>query len=154
MKKVSVIALFLILALCLTGAASAAPKYKLLFGHTLTENDAFHKGMVAWAEAVAKDTNGEKEKASLREIGSNLKTSGWALAFPFLLLFGLRLGIFTTSECGAFACMYALFVGVFIYRKLNWRVFVETMRRAILDNGGIMLAFPQFVMFIPNLIFG
>lgn len=50
--------------------------------------------------------------------------------------------------------MYALFVGVFIYRKLNWRVFVETMRRAILDNGGIMLAFPQFVMFIPNLIFG
>lgn len=80
-----------------------------------------------------------KEKASLREIGSNLKTSGWALAFPFLLLFGLRLGIFTTSECGAFACMYALFVGVFIYRKLNWRVFVETMRRAILDNGGIML---------------
>lgn len=93
MKKVSVIALFLILALCLTGAASAAPKYKLLFGHTLTENDAFHKGMVAWAEAVAKDTNGEKEKASLREIGSNLKTSGWALAFPFLLLFVLRLGI-------------------------------------------------------------
>lgn len=61
MKKVSVIALFLILALCLTGAASAAPKYKLLFGHTLTENDAFHKGMVAWAEAVAKDTNGEVE---------------------------------------------------------------------------------------------
>ena len=55
MKKVSVIALFLILALCLTGAASAAPKYKLLFGHTLTENDAFHKGMVAWAEAVAKE---------------------------------------------------------------------------------------------------
>ena len=80
-----------------------------------------------------------KKKASLREIGSNLKTSGWALAFPFLLLFGLRLGIFTTSECGAFACMYALFVGIFIYRKLNWRVFVETMRRAILDNGGIML---------------
>ena len=87
MKKVSVIALFLILALCLTGAASAAPKYKLLFGHTLTENDAFHKGMVAWAEAVAKDTNGEKEKASLREIGSNLKTSGWALAFPQFVMF-------------------------------------------------------------------
>ena len=87
MKKVSVIALFLILTLCLTGAASAAPKYKLLFGHTLTENDAFHKGMVAWAEAVAKETNGEKEKASLREIGSNLKTGGWALAFPQFVMF-------------------------------------------------------------------
>ena len=80
-----------------------------------------------------------KHKASAAEIGRNLKTSGWALAFPFLLLFGLRLGIFTTSECGAFACMYAIFVGVFIYRKLSWRVFVTTMRQAILDNGGIML---------------
>ena len=80
-----------------------------------------------------------EEKASAAEIGHNLKTSGWALAFPFLLLFGLRLGIFTTSECGAFACMYAIFVGIFVYRKLTWGVFVETMRRAILDNGGIML---------------
>ena len=79
------------------------------------------------------------KKASAAEIGHNLKTSGWALAFPFLLLFGLRLGIFTTSECGAFACMYAIFVGIFVYRKLTWGVFVETMRRAILDNGGIML---------------
>lgn len=79
------------------------------------------------------------EKAKASEIFSNLKTSCWALAFPFLLLFGLRLGIFTTSECGAFACMYALLVGIFVYRKLTPEVFLETMRSAILDNGGIML---------------
>ncbi|MGN0775450.1 MAG: TRAP transporter large permease [Candidatus Ventricola sp.] len=79
------------------------------------------------------------ERAKLSDILENLKSSIWALAFPFLLLFGLRLGIFTTSECGAFACAYAVFVGVFIYKKLDGETFFDTMRRAILDNGGIML---------------
>lgn len=80
-----------------------------------------------------------EKKATLGEIGENLKTSIWALIFPFLLLFGLRLGLFTTAECGAFACAYAVFVGVFIYKKLDGETFFDTMRSAILDNGGIML---------------
>lgn len=80
-----------------------------------------------------------EKRASLSDILQNLKSSIWALAFPFLLLFGLRLGIFTTSECGAFACAYAAFVGVLVYRKLDGPTFFDTMRRAILDNGGIML---------------
>lgn len=80
-----------------------------------------------------------EKKATLGEIGENLKTSIWALIFPFLLLFGLRLGLFTTAECGAFACAYAVFVGVFIYKRLDGETFFDTMRSAILDNGGIML---------------
>ncbi len=61
MKKTTGILLALALVLvCMAGTASAA-SYKLLFGHTLTENDAFHKAMVAWADAVKQDTNGEVE---------------------------------------------------------------------------------------------
>ena len=62
MKKIAIatLAIALVLTLMLASTASAA-SYKLLFGHTLTENDAFHKAMVAWAEAVKADTNGEVE---------------------------------------------------------------------------------------------
>lgn len=62
MKKIAIatLAIALVLTLMLASTASAA-SYKLLFGHTLTENDTFHKAMVAWAEAVKADTNGEVE---------------------------------------------------------------------------------------------
>lgn len=80
-----------------------------------------------------------EKRATIKEILQNLKVSWWALIFPILLLVGLRMGLFTCAECGAFACAYALFVGVFVYKQLGWNVFLETMRSAILDNGGIML---------------
>lgn len=61
MKKITRVALVLALVLCCTVSTASAASYKLLFGHTLTENDTFHKAMVEWAEAVKADTNGEVE---------------------------------------------------------------------------------------------
>jgi TRAP-type C4-dicarboxylate transport system substrate-binding protein len=39
-------------------APGAAQKYQLRFGHTLTEQDLFHKGYEVWAEKVLAATNG------------------------------------------------------------------------------------------------
>jgi tripartite ATP-independent transporter DctM subunit len=95
---------------------------------------------VVWATSVRAGYKPVRERrATAREIGHNLKTSWWALIFPILLLFGLRLGIFTASEVGAFACAYAMFVGAFVYKELNWTNFKRTMHGAIIDVGGIML---------------
>lgn len=81
----------------------------------------------------------EREKRSpLREILKALKDSSWALFFPFLLLFGLRLGIFTPSEIGSFACIYAIIIGAFVYRELTWKKFLETIEASIRDIGAIM----------------
>jgi tripartite ATP-independent transporter DctM subunit len=78
------------------------------------------------------------QRASLREIASSLKETVWALVFPFLLLFGIRMGLFTPSEVGAFACVYAVVVGVFVYRELDWKKFVETLEITVMDVGAIM----------------
>lgn len=95
---------------------------------------------VVWLTSVKAGYKPVREKrATAREIGHNLKTSWWALVFPILLLVGLRLGIFTASEVGAFACMYAILVGTFVYKQLNWKNFKHTMHGAIIDVGGIML---------------
>lgn len=95
---------------------------------------------VVWLTSVKAGYKPVREKrATAREIGHNLKTSWWALVFPILLLVGLRLGIFTASEVGAFACMYAILVGTFVYKQLNWKNFKQTMHGAIIDVGGIML---------------
>lgn len=43
----------------------------------------------------------------------------WALLLPFIILFGLRLGVFTPTEAGVIAAVYALFVATVIYRELK-----------------------------------
>jgi len=79
-----------------------------------------------------------KTRSSLREIAGSLAETVWALVFPLLLLIGIRFGLFTPSEVGAFACVYAVLVGVFVYRELKWKNFVETVRVTIRDIGAIM----------------
>lgn len=76
--------------------------------------------------------------ASLREIGKAILDSIWALLFPVILLVGIRVGLFTASEGGAFAVAYAIFVGLFIYRELTWSSFKEAVMESVRDVGVIM----------------
>ena len=78
-------------------------------------------------------------KLTIREIIENLKQSIWALLFPIILIVGIRFGVFTPSESGAFAVVYALVVGKFVYKKLNWENFKEALITTLKDNGAIML---------------
>ncbi|AEJ60671.1 TRAP dicarboxylate transporter, DctM subunit [Spirochaeta thermophila DSM 6578] len=79
-----------------------------------------------------------ERRASLKEIFSSLGETIWALIFPILLLVGLRMGIYTPSEVGAFACVYGIFVGVFVYKELTWKKFLETLRTTANDVGAVM----------------
>ena len=50
----------------------------------------------------------------------------WAMLFPILLILLIRFGIMSPTESGAFACAYALFVGIVIYKELNWKTMMDT----------------------------
>ncbi len=43
----------------------------------------------------------------------------WALGLPFIIIFGLKFGIFTPTEAGVVAAVYSLFVATVIYRELK-----------------------------------
>lgn len=45
----------------------------------------------------------------------------WALVMPFGIVGGLKFGVFTPTEAGVAACVYAFFVGAFVYRELGVR---------------------------------
>ena len=79
-----------------------------------------------------------EHRAGIREILGSLAETIWALVFPILLLVGIRFGLFTPSEVGAFACVYAVLVGIFVYRELTWRRLVETLKVTVSDIGAIM----------------
>lgn len=76
---------------------------------------------------------------SWKEIRTELKKSVWALIFPLILIIGIRFGLFTPTEAGAFAVGYAILVGVFVYKELTWDGFLAALKDSFIDNGGIIL---------------
>ncbi|MBA2556910.1 MAG: TRAP transporter large permease [Chloroflexi bacterium] len=63
----------------------------------------------------------------------------WALMMPVLLIVGLRLGVFTPTELGAVAAVYALLVGVVIHREIPIREIPAVFREAVLTSSVVML---------------
>jgi tripartite ATP-independent transporter DctM subunit len=81
----------------------------------------------------------EAPKLSMGELIRNLKESVWALLFPVILIVGIRFGLFTPSESGAFAVVYAMIIGKFVYKELTWQNFKDALITTLKDNGAIML---------------
>ena len=75
---------------------------------------------------------------SFKVILSSFLGSIWALLFPVILIVGLRMGFLVPSEAGAFASVYAIFVGIAVYRELTWEKFISAIKLTILDVGMIM----------------
>ena len=73
------------------------------------------------------------------EILAAVWESKWALLFPIVLIVGIRYGLFTPSEAGAFAVAYAILIGVFVYRQLTLTKLHEALRQSLTDTGMIML---------------
>lgn len=57
-----------------------------------------------------------------------------ALVLPVVIVGGVRFGVFTATEAGAIAMVYALFCGTFLYRQLTGRTFVAAVREAVFDT--------------------
>lgn len=95
--------------------------------------------IAVWIAAVQRGYAPErKTRPSVREVGTALRAGIWAILFPVFLLFGLRLGVFTPSEIGAFAVIYALVIGVLIYRQLSQKSFMEALEGSVMDVGSVM----------------
>lgn len=81
----------------------------------------------------------DAKRPTWREIRASLEKSIWALLFPLILIVGIRFGLFTPTEAGAFAVVYALVIGIFVYKELTWKGFLTALKDSFIDNGGIIL---------------
>ena len=78
-------------------------------------------------------------RPSLKEIAKTFVDCIWAFLFPVILIVGLRFGMFTPSEAGAFACVYAIVIGTIVYRQFSWKKMIQTLESTVVDMGMIML---------------
>lgn len=56
------------------------------------------------------------------EISLFQRTKGalWAICMPLIILGGIYLGIFSPTESAGIACVYAMFVTLYVYREMSW----------------------------------
>jgi tripartite ATP-independent transporter DctM subunit len=68
----------------------------------------------------------------LKDLLAAIRSASWALVLPVIIIVGLKLGVFTPTEAGVVAAVYALFVSTVVYRELKWKhlygVFVGASR--------------------------
>lgn len=78
-------------------------------------------------------------KAKPKEIFKQGIDSLWALLFPFGIIFGLRIGIFTPSEAGAVAVFYCIIIGKFVYKELGKHHIIPVLKETILGTSSVVL---------------
>ena len=80
--------------------------------------------MMITVAIIAKKRNYPQTREKFPPIKEVLKQafiSFWGLFFPFGIILGMRFGMFTPSEGGAFAVLYCFVIGKLVYKKLSFR---------------------------------
>src|SRR5690625_2292528 len=79
------------------------------------------------------------EPQTLKEIWKSFLGAIWALVMTFIILFGILGGFFTPTEASIVAVIYALIIGMFVYRELPIKKIPEIMLSTITTTASIML---------------
>ncbi|MDR1786682.1 MAG: TRAP transporter large permease [Spirochaetaceae bacterium] len=75
---------------------------------------------VVWFFVSRKDAiKTDAPKPTVKETVRTFLAGLWALLLPVIIIVGLRGGIFTATEAGVVAVVYALLVGMCVYRELK-----------------------------------
>lgn len=72
-------------------------------------------------------------------LGRSFVDAFWGLLTPVIILGGIYRGVFTPTEAAIVATVYALFVGVFIYRTLSLRTLYAALTEASASSAVVML---------------
>ncbi|MFM8556072.1 MAG: TRAP transporter large permease subunit [Betaproteobacteria bacterium] len=94
--------------------------------------------VIAWAWVVRRDKVSVFPKASWGERLRAAVDGIWALAMPVIILGGIKFGVVTPTEAAVLAAVYALFVGLFIYRELKLAQLYRVMLIAAKTTAGVM----------------
>ncbi|MBP8277540.1 MAG: TRAP transporter large permease subunit, partial [Propionivibrio sp.] len=78
------------------------------------------------------------DKQSWGDVLLALKEGVWALFLPFIIIFGLKFGVFTPTEAAVVAAVYSLFVAIVIYRELKVGQIFEVLVTATKSTGIVM----------------
>src|SRR5699024_8678154 len=90
--------------------------------------------LVSFIIAKKRDFPTEGKFPTFVEVLKAINYSKWALLIPVIILGGIYSGFFSPTESAAVACVYALIIGVFVYKELSFRDLYDVFLEATLLN--------------------
>ncbi len=82
---------------------------------------------------------GRKKMMEGKKLVKIFLSSLWALFLPFGLIMLLRFGVCTATEGGVMMAFYSIFVGKFVYKKLDLRRMPQILLEAVNSTAPVML---------------
>lgn len=78
------------------------------------------------------------EKITAKEFGAAAKPAILPLCLPIIIIGGIRMGVFTATEAGAVAIIYAVLLGI-LYREMHWKDMMRGLKETVCTTSSIML---------------
>ena len=102
----------------------------------------------------------ERESFVFKDVLKAVNNAKWALMIPVIILGGIYGGIFSPTEAAVVAVVYAIIIGVFVYKELNLKELYDSFLEAVIINVttmiiiGLSVSFAHFMTLekIPNSI--
>ena len=94
--------------------------------------------VVTWWWLCRKEDITPPPRKSGAEVLQAMGHAAWALVLPLIIVFGLKLGVFTPTEAAVVAAVYALLVSTLVYRELGLRQLVPLFISAAKTSAVVM----------------
>ena len=92
-----------------------------------------------WWLVARKEFHGKAQRQfDLARFFKALRDGVWALVLPFVIIGGMKAGVFTPTEAAVVALFYSLFAGLLIYRELSIKRLPHLMLAALKTSSTIM----------------
>lgn len=89
---------------------------------------------------ISKKRNYPKQDKLPRDVAiRQILDAIWALMMPIILMGGILSGIFTATEASIVTVLYAIIIGVFVYRELNFTNIFRIFKESIITSASVIL---------------
>ncbi|MBM6596637.1 TRAP transporter large permease subunit [Microvirga pudoricolor] len=91
-----------------------------------------------WWWISRNETFARPPRRSLRDLLTAIREATWALVLPVIIIVGLKMGVFTPTEAGVVAAVYALLISTLVYRELKIADLYGVFARAVQTSAIVM----------------
>ncbi len=95
--------------------------------------------MFAWWAMNRKKNYPVMKRATAKEVWKATKEAFPALMMPVIIMGGILSGMFTPTEAGVIACVYAFIIAKFVYKRMDFKTFKRVVVGSAKSSAVIML---------------
>jgi C4-dicarboxylate transporter DctM subunit len=95
--------------------------------------------IVVHLECIRRGIGERGARSSWATRGVALRAALPALVLPVLIVGGIRYGVFSATEAGAVAALYAVLCGVLVYRAANGATLLHALRESVAETATVLV---------------